>query len=119
MGLARAFFQAGARTVVGSLWPLRDDEAERIFRDFYRHLAEGRSIGAALAEARREAIRAGEPAAAWAGLVVLGDGDVVPLPGGRSIAPASPWLLAWWLAPILALGLVVGLRALRRRTRTV
>jgi len=26
MGLARAFFEAGSRAVVGSLWPLRDDE---------------------------------------------------------------------------------------------
>ncbi len=119
MGLARAFFQAGARAVVGSLWPLRDDEAELIFRDFYRHLGEGRSIGGALAEAQRDAIRAGKPAVAWAGLVVLGDGEVVPLPGGRAIAPASPWPSAWWLAPILALGLVVGLRAPRRRARTV
>jgi len=24
--LARSFFQAGAQAVVGSLWPLRDDE---------------------------------------------------------------------------------------------
>lgn len=118
MGLARAFFQAGARTVVGSLWPLRDDEAERIFRDFYRHLGEGRSVGAALAEARRDAIRAGNPAAAWAGLVVLGDGDVVPLPGARA-TPAPSWPSRWWLAPMAALGLAVALGALRRRARPV
>jgi CHAT domain-containing protein len=107
MGLARGFFQAGARAVVGSLWPLRDDEAERIVRGLYRHLAEGRSVAAALATARREAIHDGRPAAAWAGLVVLGDGDAVPVPGGRS-APvrvdilalaglaAALGLLAWW-----------------------
>jgi len=59
------------------------DEAERLFRSFYRHLAEGRSVGGALVEARRDAIRSGLPAAAWAGLVVLGDGDVVPVRGGR------------------------------------
>jgi CHAT domain-containing protein len=79
LGLARAFFQGGARTVVGSLWPLRDDEAERLFAAFYRRLAEGRSVAEALAEAKRERMRRGDPAAAWAGPVVLGDGDARPL----------------------------------------
>jgi hypothetical protein len=68
--------------VVGSLWPVRDDEAERVFRSFYRGLARGESVASALASARRDAIAAGLPAAAWAGVVVLGDGDAVPVPGG-------------------------------------
>ena len=38
MSLARAFFQAGAHTVVASLWPLRDDEAAIFFDRFYDHL---------------------------------------------------------------------------------
>jgi hypothetical protein len=82
LGLAQAFFQAGARAVVGSLWPLRDDEAERVFRSFYRGLARGESVASALASARRDAMAAGLPAAAWAGVVVLGDGEAVPVPGG-------------------------------------
>jgi CHAT domain-containing protein len=84
MGLARAFFQAGAVAVVGSLWPLRDEDAERLVDQTAVHLGGGASISAALAAARRDSIRAGAPAAAWAGLVVLGNGDFVPLPGGRS-----------------------------------
>jgi CHAT domain-containing protein len=101
MGLARGFFQAGARTVVGSLWPLRDDEAERTVRGLYRHLAEGHSVAAALASARREAIRDRAPAATWAGLVVLGDGDVVPAPGGRpAISDARALALGGLLAAL-------------------
>ena len=84
LGLARAFFQAGARAVVGSLWPLRDDEAASLVRDFSRHLGEGRSVGAALAQAREDRIAAGDPAAGWAGLVLIGDAEAVPVPGGRS-----------------------------------
>jgi len=84
LGLSRAFFLAGARAVVGSLWPVRDDETERLMREFSGQLATGRSLAAALAAARRSRIAAGAPAEAWAGLVVLGDGDLVPLPGGRS-----------------------------------
>lgn len=87
MSLARAFFQAGARTVVGSLWPLRDDETEKLMEAFYRSLVKGQSVAAALTSARRERIRAGAPAAAWAGLVALGDGEAVPFAVHRTAVP--------------------------------
>ena len=84
LSLARPFFQAGANAVVGSLWPLRDDEAAQLFEAFYRHLARGKSLEAALAAAQADLIAEGAPAAAWSGLAVLGDGSLVPVPGGRS-----------------------------------
>jgi CHAT domain-containing protein len=74
--LGRAFFLAGARTVVASLWPLRDDDAVALFASFYRHLDGGASVADALASAKRERLASGAPAAAWAGVVVLGDGDL-------------------------------------------
>jgi CHAT domain-containing protein len=92
MGLARAFFVAGARSVVGSLWPLRDDEAAVLFGRFYRHLADGRSVAAALAAARREQMEAGAPAHAWAGVVVLGDGDLVPFPSDVGRHRTALWI---------------------------
>jgi tetratricopeptide (TPR) repeat protein len=84
-GLARGFLQAGARGVVGNLWPLRDDDAELLVRELGQGLGRGRSIAAALAEARAARVEAGAPAAAWAGLVLLGDGDFAPISarGGR------------------------------------
>ena len=116
MSLARAFFQAGSHAVVGSLWPLRDDEAAALFDRFYRHLGQGESVAAALAAAQRDGIAAGDPAAAWAGLVVLGDGDLVPLPGGRR-GPAVPqWALAAGAA-CLGLLAVAGAFAWRRGRR--
>lgn len=111
MGLARAFFHAGAVAVVGSLWPLRDDEAAQFVNALAAHLGEGASVSSALAAARRDAIRAGGPAAAWAGLVVLGDGDFVPLPGGR----ASFRPLALVSAGVLAILLFGGTLLVRRR----
>jgi CHAT domain-containing protein len=90
MSLARAFFQAGAHTVVASLWRLRDDEAADLFGRFYRHLGKGASVAVALQRAQRELIANSAPAA-WAGLVVLGDGDLIPLPGGRKGLNVPVW----------------------------
>jgi CHAT domain-containing protein len=117
MGLARAFFQAGAVAVVGSLWPLRDEEAAGLVEDMAAHLARGASISAALAAARRGKIKAGAPAASWAGLVVLGDGDFVPLPGGRAAAGVSP-TLATLIAVLVLLGGGLLVRNARRHRPT-
>lgn len=112
MSLARAFLQAGSRAVVGSLWRLRDDETRALVASFYRHLAEGMPVAGALASSRRDMIRQGAPATAWAGLVVLGDGDYVPLPGGGAGAGTRPLLLLAATA-FLALLMALSWRALR------
>ncbi len=106
MGLAHAFFQAGARAVIGGLWPLRDDEAERLMRQIYRELDRGASLSEAMAHTRRAEAKRGIPAAAWAGLVVMGDGDYAPFDDGSRagnvwipIAAAGAFgLLVVWMA---------------------
>ena len=103
LSLARAFFEGGARTVVASHERLRDDEAERLFEWFYEHLRQGETMGGALRSARRRALAEGVPAATWAGVVLLGDGDVVLEP-----RPPASWRLPLLLlagAAVLALGL--------------
>lgn len=116
IGLARAFFRAGANSVVGSLWPLRDDDAEEFFDAFYSHLSQGYSIASALNAAQKDRIRQEKPAQAWAGLVVLGDGNYIPFPGG--LPQASP-LGSSLFALIAALATAVALGAylvLRKKT---
>ncbi len=110
MGLSHAFFRAGARAVIGSLWPVRDDDAEVLIREFYARLAIGQSLTAAMSGARsaREAI--GAPASAWAGFTVMGDGDYVPFHGGAR-APFPRW--SWALVALVAT--VLGLLFWRRR----
>jgi CHAT domain-containing protein len=104
MSLARAFFQGGAQAVVASLWPLRDEATARFFDRFYRHLSRGLSLSAALKATQSESLEAGVPAADWAGVVVLGRGDLVPLPGGRSTPPPlAPWIAALLGAVLLYL----------------
>lgn len=117
LGLARGFFVAGARTVVGSLWPLRDVDAEALFEDFYRGLGEGRSVAAAMAAAQRSRRRAGAPPAAWAGVVVLGDGDLVPFPGGRRPLYRQTRLLALVGVAAVVVLPILGARFLRGRQR--
>jgi CHAT domain-containing protein len=97
MSLARAFFQAGARTVVGSLWPLDDREAGLLFDAFYRQLARGRPAREALQRAQEDLRAAGLPPAAWAGVVLLGDGAWAPLP-----RPGSGWVWGLGAAAVLA-----------------
>jgi hypothetical protein len=111
VGLGRSFFEAGAHGVVGSLWPLRDDESSVLLEGFYRGLARGSSVAEAMAEARRKRIRA---TAAWAGMVVLGDGAIRPLAAGPE--PGRRRALAiLMLAASAFLALVGGLRLRERR----
>lgn len=116
-GLARAFFLAGARAVVATVRPVRDDHAAALMDDFYRAIAAGESVGAALARAKRARIAAGATAAAWGSIVSLGDGSFVPLPGGVSAkgdaAPARS--VAWLVVPAGLAMLVLAIAAARRR----
>lgn len=104
MSLSRAFFQAGAQAVVGSLWPLRDDEAAEFFDAFYGRLATGATVAEALVAAQEERALAGAPTAAWAGLVALGDGDLRPL------LPAQ--VRPRWLPMTLTLALLLAILSL-------
>jgi len=115
MGLARSFFQAGAHAVVGSLWPVRDDEAALLFARFYAHLAGRQGIAEALASAQRDRFAAGAPPAAWAGFVVLGDGDLVPLPNGPKRSWQGTALAAG--ACLLAIFAIFAIFAAYRRAR--
>jgi len=98
LGLTRAFFEGGARTVVGNLWPVEDREAAVLVDHFYRHLTAGLSASDALAQAQRERWAAGDSTAAWASLVVLGDGAFRLLPIQR--------FSRLWLVPIVAVTVI-------------
>lgn len=105
MGLARAFFQAGAHTVVASLRRLRDDDGAALFERFYHHLGEGKSVAAALQAAQLDRMKKGAPAEAWAGVVVLGDGDRIPVPEGNGQRPTA-WAIVLGLIAIAAAALL-------------
>ncbi|MCH9680895.1 MAG: CHAT domain-containing protein [Deltaproteobacteria bacterium] len=115
MSLAQAFLQGGAQAVVASRWPLADADALALFQRLYLHLDEGRTLSVAMAMAQRELIEQGAPAAAWAGVVVLGRGDLV-------LVPRPSW---WpWRRTLLVVGALLCLviagvtwRRAQRRSR--
>jgi hypothetical protein len=112
LSLARAFFAAGARGVVATRWPLRDDDAAFMMERFYEALGEGQSVAAALRRARHDAIAADLPAAAWAGVAALGDGL------HRPVAPrAVRGVPGLWVGAILVVLLVASVLWFRGRSR--
>jgi CHAT domain-containing protein len=57
VGMQKAFFEAGSRSVVVSLWDVNDKFTSYFMRDFYKHLAEGKSKSDALRQAKLEFIQ--------------------------------------------------------------
>jgi CHAT domain-containing protein len=104
-GLANAFLTAGVRHYVGTQWEVVDGQSALFAAELYRHLTDGKAIGAAVRHARAAVVeRAGETALAWASYVLYGDPDVRPLhrpeakeklsiPSGLKIAAraSAPW----------------------------
>jgi tetratricopeptide (TPR) repeat protein len=102
LSLARAFFEAGARTVVGTRWPIRDQDAAVLFDRFYRQLAAGASLSESLARAQRDAIADRTLAAAWSGVILLGDGAARPF-ATAVVLPSAARRIAVPLAALLVL----------------
>ncbi|MDB4970865.1 MAG: hypothetical protein JWN44_6554 [Myxococcales bacterium] len=104
-GLANAFLTAGVRHYLGTQWEVVDGQSALFAAELYRHLADGKAIGAAVRHARAAVVeRAGVAALAWASYVLYGDPDVRPLhrpeqkeklsiPSGMKIAAraSAPW----------------------------
>lgn len=71
-GLARAFLACGARTVVGSAWPLDDEAAARLHTELYRSLASGEGLHPSLRKARQSVRNWRAHPYFWASPVVYG-----------------------------------------------
>ncbi len=72
MGLARAFFLAGARTVVASLWQIEDASAGEFMGRFYRQLAAGEGVARTLRTVQKEMVDEGCVPYQWASFIAIG-----------------------------------------------
>ena len=93
--LARAFLYAGARSILGTSWDVDDRPAAALVKRVYDGVAQGDTIGAALAGAQRAAGGNAPYArsAQWAAFVVVGD------PAAKPDLQWPPW---WVRSPVAA-----------------
>jgi CHAT domain-containing protein len=89
VGFCHAFFQAGARSVIASLWKVDDEATALVMESFYRHwrgaeqVGEGVPVAEALRRARldlrdhttAEGARPFAHPSYWAGFVLFGEAD--------------------------------------------
>jgi len=110
--MARALFQAGARSVLRCSWGAPTSAADRYVLALYESLAEGVAIGTASREAKLRLIRDGLGPSAWGAFELVGDARL-KLPLQRPGASLLLWLVAAAIA-----GWVIWLSERRHRRRS-
>lgn len=102
ISIARSFFYTGVRTVMYTLWPVADESGALIISNFYKELQQRQQLDDALRMSKLHFLEKADPVKAhpyyWAGYVIVGKTDNVPL----KAFPAWPKIL---LAILLAAGL--------------
>ena len=73
--LTNAFIEAGADTVVSTLWELEDQPTTQLMTEFYTRLAQHQNIGPALREAQLQVLQAGLAPYYWASFEIVGNPD--------------------------------------------
>ena len=73
VGMERAFFYAGANTVVSSLWRISDVASAVLMKRFYRYLAAGESRAEAMRHAQKVVRRYFNHPAYWSSFRVVGE----------------------------------------------
>ena len=76
LGLTGPLLQAGAHSVVATLWPVSDRGSEEFVRRFYGFLASGATATDALRLTQLDAMKREVPPRDWAAFVLTGDGFV-------------------------------------------
>lgn len=72
-GLRRSFLVAGTRSLIVSLWEVKDEDAELMMRVFYERLAAGASRLQALQDARDALRERRDRLWRWGAFILLGD----------------------------------------------
>jgi len=81
-GLSRAFFYAGASSVLLSLWAVNDQASYQLLERFYAHLRSANPVMESLRQAKLQLIESRVLAHPyyWAGFVVTGNADTTIFP---------------------------------------
>ncbi|MEM7660255.1 MAG: CHAT domain-containing protein, partial [Bacteroidota bacterium] len=114
LSLGRAFSQAGAKSLLTTLWQVNDATTEQVMKRFYAALSEGKSKATALHLAKMEQLSLNDPILShpyfWAGYSMWGERT------GLTITPqdASPF---WLIGGIVLILLFVGGGIYRQATK--
>jgi CHAT domain-containing protein len=78
MGLVRAFFFAGAKSVIASLWAINDRSTAELMRELYKNLVRGQNVGEALRSSKIKMINSmwNKPCY-WAGFLLQGNSSLL------------------------------------------
>jgi len=77
-GLAEAFIQAGAKTFIGSIWPIDNKDAVNFAYSFYQNLLqEHKTVGECVLESKNELVNS-KSAHGWASFMMFGDPNTTP-----------------------------------------
>ena len=88
LGMTKAFFEAGAKSVVVSLWSVNDKYTAKFMMLFYKNLSEGLDKSEALRQAKIEFIRKYSPNPYyWAAFVLSGNVSKLNIQAGFNTAP--------------------------------
>jgi CHAT domain-containing protein len=111
-GMARAFFHAGAKSVVASLWNVNDERTAAFMESFYRHLSEGQSKSQALRSAKLEMLHDERTIAPryWAAFILLGEDR-------RTVPIAERARPNWALAAVAVFSAAIAAFLFLKRTR--
>jgi CHAT domain-containing protein len=71
--IVNAFFEAGAQSVVSTLWELEDHATAQLMTNFYEHLSRREGKAEALRQAQLDMLKAGSPPYYWAGFQLDGE----------------------------------------------
>ena len=101
IGMQKAFFEAGSKSVVVSLWDVNDKYTSYFMKEFYKQLANGETKVSALQLAKLEFIKnySANPYY-WSAFILSGN------PSAINLQEASPFKLIYILGLLLLVGLV-------------
>jgi len=71
--IVNAFIEAGAQSVVSTLWELEDHSTALLMIDFYQRLGHGEGKAEALRQAQLDLLKSGDPPYYWAGFELDGE----------------------------------------------
>jgi len=108
IGMQKAFFEAGSKSIVVSLWDVNDKYTSYFMQDFYKYLADGKSKSEALRQAKLDFIKnhSANPYY-WSAFVLSGNASAI------NLKSSSTNNLLYYILGLIAIGVLVSLLSKR------